>query len=63
MPNAQSTDDSGSRRQELAVVEIEALCANMLHDLRVLTASVECVQAECKEIRRGAKTNGWTDSV
>ncbi len=58
MANAQSTDGRGNRRHELAIVEIEALCANMLHDLRILKASVECVQAECKEARAGAETNG-----
>lgn len=58
MPNAQSTDGRGHRRQNLALVEIEALCANMLHDLRILKASVECVQAECKEARSGAQANG-----
>jgi hypothetical protein len=56
MSNAQPTNGSGGRRQELALVEIEALCANMLHDLRVLKASVECIQAECKEVRWGAET-------
>ncbi len=54
MADAQ-TNGSGGHRRELALVEIEALCANMLHDLRILKASVECVQAECKEARRGAK--------
>ena len=58
MASTQSTDGKGSRRGELAIVEIEALCANMLHDLRVLKASVECVQAECKEARGGAENNG-----
>ena len=58
MAKAQSTDDRGGRRHELALVEIEALCANMLHDLRILKASVECVQAECKEARSGGQTNG-----
>ena len=53
----QATDDSGGRRLELALVEIEAHCANMLHDLRILKASVECVQAECKEARNGAKAD------
>ncbi len=59
MADAQSPDGSGGRRRDLALVEIEALCANMLHDLRILKASVECVQAECKEaqgLRASAET-------
>jgi hypothetical protein len=46
------SNGSGPKRHELALVEIEALCANMLADLNVLKTSIECVLAEAKEARR-----------
>lgn len=43
---------TGKRRRELALVEIEQLCVNALHDLYILRAGVECILAEVKEARR-----------
>ncbi len=53
MADSQSTNGRGSRPRELALVEIDVLCANMLHDLRILQMGVECIRAEVKEAQEG----------
>jgi hypothetical protein len=51
MANGES-NGNGKRRRQLALDEIEALCANALRDLELLKTTVECVQAEVREARR-----------
>jgi hypothetical protein len=46
------SNGKGRNRRELALEEIEALCANALRDLEILRTGIECVLAECKEARR-----------
>lgn len=47
-----SGNGSGRRRRELVLEEIEQLCVNALHDLRILQTGIECILAEVKEARR-----------
>jgi hypothetical protein len=46
--------ESNGRRRILALTEIEALAVNMIHDLRILHTSVECVLAEVREARKAS---------
>lgn len=46
------SNGSGRNRRELALVEVEAICTNMLVDLRIMIANVESILAEAREARR-----------
>lgn len=48
------TRKSNGRRRDLALTEIEALAVNMIHDLRILHTSVECILAEVREARKAS---------